>query len=135
MEEVIRLLQELRSGKMHLKREFAEACKRLGLPRVRIYAPAVMFPGVRSGWRINPRNGEIFHGNIFHETHLAYVLTKRNDAIQHIWFLVPSLGKMMVCTQEDRNGIPLEQWDPKADLYMFEREGESCMDPFERANN
>ncbi len=135
MEEVVRILQELRSGKVHLKREFAEVCKRLGLPRIRVYAPAVMFPGVRSGWRINSRTGEIFDGNIAFEHHFAYVLTKRKDAIKHIWFLAPRLGTMIICTQEDREGIPLERWDPEADLYMYEREGEGFHDPFEHANN
>lgn len=116
MEQAIRVLQELR-GMASVTQErlvgFLKLCNELKVPTVIIYSP-----GVSEGWW---------------EMHKAYVFTSRTDISQTIWLFSRHRG-LVVLDSDGKNGVPFEEWDPKADLFTDDSffEGGTNMHPPER---
>ena len=117
MEGVIRLLESLKAATAISSEQIAEItqhCRQGGIPCITLYSP---IPG-DSEW---------------YEMHRAYVLTKRTDAHEHIWYLSSHYG-LIVIDRNDQEQVPFEQWDPEAYLFTDESlfDGITNVDPFER---
>lgn len=113
MVEAIRVLSELRAlGAVTQERlsEFLKLCDELKVPIVTIY-----LLGVSDGWW---------------EMHKAYVFTDRKDIHETIWLLSRRRG-LVVLDSQGKNGMPFEEWDPKADLFTDDSlyEGGTNMHP------
>lgn len=115
MEQAIRLLRELRASASATEGQvdrFLQTCRELKLPRVTIFVP------VEQGWW---------------DMQGAYVFTKRTDAHEFIWHYSGSSG-LKVWDREGQHGVPLNEWDPEADLFVHDSlyDGGTNMDPVER---
>ena len=116
MQEVIRQLRELRAAAGVTDEQFhnfVKLCDELKVPQVTIFAPTGY-----EGW---------------YQMQHAYVFTERKDAHECIWYFSPRSG-LMIYDRDGKNGVPLDQWDPQADLFTdpsFDA-GATNMDPVER---
>jgi len=70
---------------------------------------------------------------MFLDVHLAFLITAREDWRYFYWYCSPRMGMCVADTRitSGQNWVPFAEWDPKADLYVYQHWGATGMRPEE----
>jgi len=107
-------IQEEQENREELFARFLEKSRKENAPTIKVFEPSAQ----ASGWW---------------EVHYAFLFTDRSDFHDFCWILSPYHGMCVLDTRiTDRDEwLPFEEWDPKADLYVYQYYGGTNMSPRE----
>lgn len=93
---------------------FLEKAREANAPTIKVFVPS----DAAAGWW---------------EVHYAYLFTEREDYRDFCWILSYTHGMCVLDTRvtDREEWVPLEKWDPTADLYCYRYYGGTNMSPRE----
>lgn len=111
--KTLTLIRSSQSSREELMHQFIGECCEAKIPVIKVFLPT--------------------ETEMFLDVQLAFLFTERKDWQYFYWYCSPRIGFCVADTRiiQGQNWVSFEEWDPKADLYVYQHWGATGMRPEE----